>query len=189
LLAAGAVPVVDWVRRGAGRLRAGLVAAALALSLGIAGTLGLPVVPVEGLADTPIPDINYDAGETVGWPRLVAGVQDVRDSLPAGSRVVVLTGNYGEAGAVDRFAPDLAPAYSGHNSYWTWGPPPEDVDAVIAVGIDRDRLTRWFGEVESVGRVENGVGLDNEEQGAPVLVATDRRVPWSEIWPELRRLA
>jgi len=188
LLAAGSGPVVDWVRRGAGRLRAGLVTAALALSLGIAGTLGLPVVPVERLADTPIPDVNYDAGETVGWPRLAALVKDARDGLPAGSRVAVLTGNYGEAGAVDRFAPDLAPAYSGHNSYWTWGPPPEDVDAVIAVGIDRDRLARWFGEIESVDRVDNGMGLDNDEQGTPILVATDRRVPWSEIWPQLRRL-
>jgi hypothetical protein len=32
------------------------------------------------------------------------------------------------------------------------------------------------------------VGLDNDEQGTPVLVATDRQAPWSEIWPELRRL-
>jgi hypothetical protein len=186
LLAAGATPVVAWTRRGARRVRAGLVVAALALSLLIDGTLGLPVVPAERLADTPVPDVNYDAGETVGWPQLVARVQDARDG--AGDRVVVLTGNYGQAGAVDRFAPDLGPAYSGHNSYWTWGPPPEDVDTVIAVGIDGERLADWFGDVEDAGRVDNGVGLDNDEQGTPVLVATDRRVPWSEIWPELRRL-
>jgi 4-amino-4-deoxy-L-arabinose transferase-like glycosyltransferase len=186
LLAAGATPVVAWTRRGARRVRAGLVVAALALSLLIDGTLGLPVVPAERLADTPVPDVNYDAGETVGWPQLVARVQDARDG--AGDRVVVLTGNYGQAGAVDRFAPDLGPAYSGHNSYWTWGPPPEDVDTVVAVGIDGERLADWFGDVEDAGRVDNGVGLDNDEQGTPVLVATDRRVPWSEIWPELRRL-
>jgi len=188
LLAAGAAPVIAWTRRGARRVRVGLVVAALALSLLIDGTLGLPVVPVDRLAGTPVPDVNYDAGETVGWPQLVATVRDARAELPAGERVVVLTGNYGQAGAVDRFAPDLAPAYSGHNSYWTWGPPPEDADAVVAVGIDRERLARWFGEVEESGRVDNGVGLDNDEQGTPVLVATDRQVPWSEIWPELRRL-
>jgi hypothetical protein len=32
------------------------------------------------------------------------------------------------------------------------------------------------------------VDLDNEEQGVTIVVATDRRVPWSEVWPALRRL-
>jgi hypothetical protein len=36
--------------------------------------------------------------------------------------------------------------------------------------------------------VDNGVGLDNDEQGRPVWVLGDRRAGWSEIWPELRRL-
>ena len=188
LLAAGAEPVLAWARRGAGRVRTGLLAAALVISLAIDATLGLPVVPVARLADTPIPDVNYDAGETVGWPAFAAAIQRVRDGLPAGARVAVVTGNYGEAGAVDRFAPDLAPAYSGHNSYWTWGPPPKDTDVVIAVGIPEQRLAQWFGRVEEAGRVDNGVGLDNDEQGTPVLTARDRRVPWSEIWPQLRHL-
>ncbi|MFD2092058.1 glycosyltransferase family 39 protein [Blastococcus deserti] len=189
LLAAGAQPVLAWVRRGAGRLRAGLLAAALALSLGIDATLGLPLVPVERLADTPVTDISYDAGEQVGWPALAAAVERARDELPADARVVVLAGNYGEAGAVDRYTPGLGPAYSGHNSYWTWGPPPEEADAVVAVGVPEDRLARWFGEVRVAGRVDNGVGLDNDEQGTEILTATGRRLPWSEIWPELRRLA
>jgi hypothetical protein len=188
LLAAGAGPVVDWARRGAVRLRAGLLAAALALSLAIDGVLGLPVLPVERLGGTPVPDVNYDAGETVGWPAFTAAVRRARDRLPADESVAVLTGNYGQAGAIDRFAPDLAPAYSGHNSYWTWGPPPEDVDTIVAVGIPEERLDRWFARVAVVEQVDNGVGLENEEQGRPILTATDRLFPWSEIWPELRRL-
>jgi hypothetical protein len=108
--------------------------------------------------------------------------------LPAGARVVVLTRNYGEAGVIDRYAPDLGPAYSGHNSYWNWGPPPEDADGVIAAGLSEERLAGWFGHVKTAGRFDNGVGLDNDEQGVAILVATDRRVPWSAIWPELRRL-
>ncbi|HVD28588.1 MAG TPA: glycosyltransferase family 39 protein [Mycobacteriales bacterium] len=188
LLAAGAGPVVAWARRGSGQGRRAALGAAVALSLLIDGVLGLPVVPVSRLADTPVADINYDAGETVGWPGLVAAVERAHADLPAGARDVVMTRNYGEAGAVDRFAPDLGPAYSGHNSYWTWGPPPEDADTVITVGLPEEQLARWFGDVETVDRFDNGVGLDNEEQGVPIVVATDRRVPWSEIWPALRRL-
>ncbi|SNR62814.1 hypothetical protein [Blastococcus mobilis] len=132
--------------------------------------------------------VNYDAGETVGWPALAAAVERARDDLPADARVAVLTGNYGQAGAVDRFAPRLAPAYSGHNSYWTWGPPPEDTDVVLAVGLPEEQLARWFGQVAVVDRVDNGVELDNDEQGTPILRAMDRYVPWSEIWPQLRHL-
>ena len=56
------------------------------------------------------------------------------------------------------------------------------------VGLPRADLERWFGEVREAARVDNGVGLDNEEQDEPVWVATGRQVPWSEIWPALRRL-
>ncbi len=43
----------------------------------------LPLVPVDKLAGTPIVDINYDAGETVGWPQLAATVAGVRASTAA----------------------------------------------------------------------------------------------------------
>jgi hypothetical protein len=189
LLAAGAEPALRWARRGTARLRTGLLVAAPVLSLAIAVLLFLPVVPVGRLAGTPVPAVNYDAGETVGWPEFAATLARVRDGLPAAERVAVLTGNYGEAGAVDRYLPGLAPAYSGHNSYWTWGPPPEEVTTVIAVGIAEADLRRWFGRVDAAARVDNGVGLDNEEQGRTVWVARDRRIPWAALWPELRRLA
>jgi 4-amino-4-deoxy-L-arabinose transferase-like glycosyltransferase len=186
LLAAGAGPVVGWARARRGRTAA--AAATLVASLGLNALLMLPIVPAGRLGATPIADINYDAGETVGWPRLAAAVEDVRADLPAGETVAVLTANYGEAGAVDRFAPSLGPAYSAHNAYWSWGPPPEDAHTVIVVGYPEERLAPWFARVELAARVDNGVDLDNEEQGAPIWVATDRLAPWSEIWPELRRL-
>jgi hypothetical protein len=186
LLAAGAGPTVSWARRG--RARAGLLAAALGLSLGINSVLMLPVLPVGVLGSTPVVDINYDAGETVGWPRFADTIRSAASRVPPGEPAAVLTGNYGEAGAVDRFAPELGPAYSGHNSYWSWGPPPEDVRTVVAVGLPEDRLRAWFGQVEAAGRIDNGVGVDNEEQGAQVWLARDRLVPWSQLWPQLRRL-
>jgi hypothetical protein len=188
LLAAGAAPVLAWARSGPGRARRVLLAAALTLSLAVDAVLMLPLVPLGRLAETPVPDVNYDAGETVGWPAFAATVARVRAGLPADADVVVLTGNYGEAGAVDRFLPALSPAYSGHNSYWSWGPPPESASTVISVGIPETELHRWFGSVTRAAEIDDGVGLDNDEQGSPVWVATDRRLSWAELWPQLRRL-
>src|SRR4051812_42390605 len=62
--------------------------------------------------------------------------------------------------AVDRFAPDLRPAGSGHNSHWTWGPPLEDATTAVAIGFPREQLELWFGRVELAARVDNGVDLD-----------------------------
>lgn len=49
----------------------------------------------------------------------------------------MLAGNYGEAGAL------------------------------VVVGYDRSVLERWFGAVEPAARIDNGVGLDNEDRAAP----------------------
>ena len=69
------------------------------------------------------------------------------------------------------------------------GPPPEQATAAVVVGLPREQLERWFGSVQVAGRIDNGVRPDNEERGTTVWLATERQVPWSRIWPELRRLA
>jgi hypothetical protein len=192
LLAAGAEPTLRWVRRGATRLRAGLLAGAITLSAAVSAVLFLPLVPVQHLAATPIVDINYDAGETVGWPVFAQTVDRVHAGLPPDERAgaIVLTRNYGQAGAIDRYRDELGlpPVYSGHNSYAQWGPPPDGAGPTIVVGYDRDRLRQWFGSVELAARIDNGVGLDNDEQGTAVWVGRDRLASWAEMWPELRRL-
>ena len=100
---------------------------------------------------------------------------------------VVLTSNYGEAGALARYLPD-APVYSGHNAFWWWGPPPTDADVVVAVGYEPDRLDDWFATCEPAGRIDNGLGIDNDEQGEPIAVCRDRRAEWAQLWPQVQRL-
>jgi 4-amino-4-deoxy-L-arabinose transferase-like glycosyltransferase len=212
LLAAGAEPTLRWVHRGrpsrskgvrssGGRssgvrssgVRPWLLGAALAVTGAVTAGLMLPLVPARLLPGSPIVAVSPLAGDTVGWPEFIDTVSTVYRSLPADERAtaVVLTRNYGEAGAVDLFRRrlDLPPAYSGHNSYADWGPPPESAGPVVAVGFDEPALRRWFGTVELAARLDNGIGLDTMEQGRPVWICTDRLTPWSAIWPQLRRLS
>jgi hypothetical protein len=192
LLAAGAEPTLRWCRAGASRLRPVLLGASVALSALVAGVLMLPVVPVGSLGETPIVDINYDAGETVGWPGLVRTVAGVHRSLSPAEKdkTTIVARNYGQAGAVDRFGPELAlpRAYSGHNSYALWGPPPENATIAIVIGYDQATLRSWFGSIEEVALVDNGVDLDNDEQGTPIWLCRNRLAAWSQIWPDMRRL-
>jgi len=189
LLAAGAEPTLAWMRRGAERVRRLLLGLAIALSAVVSVVLMLPIVPVTALRDTPVVAINYDAGETVGWPRFAATVGGAYDALPAQQRAhaVVLGGNYGEAGAVLRFRPDV-PAFSGRNSFWSLGPPPADTQTASVIGYPEADLRRWFSDVQPVATIDNGVHLHNDDQNRTVWLCTGPTESWAALWPALRRL-
>ncbi len=176
LLAAGAQPLLD-------RVRTWGATALLVLSLPVV-VFTLPVLPVAE-AGTAVA-VNYDVGETIGWRDLVVQVSDVYRTLPAGT--VILTRNYGQAGAVDRYGRDhdLPGAYSGHMAYHDWGPPPERADSVLAIGIGPDLLRRLFGSVRPVGELRNRWGIENDEDGTTMYACEDRVRPWAESWHLLR---
>jgi 4-amino-4-deoxy-L-arabinose transferase-like glycosyltransferase len=190
LLAAGAQPTVDWVQRGRLRLRRPLLGAAVALSAAGSVLITLPVVPLGALSRTPIVSVNYDAGETVGWPTYVQQIAGIFHQLPAASQATaaIVASNYGEAGAIDRYGPayGLPPAYSGHNAYWYWGPPPATADTIVAIGFPRTFLEQSFGDVRLGTRLDNHLRIANQEQGAPVWVCSQPRDSWPTLWPRFR---
>ncbi|MEU5723484.1 glycosyltransferase family 39 protein [Micromonospora sp. NPDC047738] len=184
--AAGAVVTAEWAGRGAVLARRALLAAGAAVAVAGSAVLLLPTLPADRLPGFVV-DVNYDAGETIGWPAFADSLAAVHRGLPPEqrTRAVILTGNYGEAGAVARYGPQrgLPRAYSGHNSMAGFGRPPEDADVVIAVGwAGPDQLRGWFTEVTEAGRINQRVDVDNDENGLPVYVCRGLRRPWSQLW-------
>ena len=110
--------------------------------------------------------------------------------LPPGARgsTAVLTANYGEAGAVDRFGPALGlpAAYSVQDGYWYWGPPPAGDRTLVVVGLSGSRLRRLFTSCRTVGRLDNGLGVEDQEQGTSVRICTGRRTGWGHAWTQWR---
>jgi hypothetical protein len=138
----------------------------------------------------PLQKINYDLAETIAWPKLAALVAREYDALPAAQRqhTTLLTANYGEAGALDRYGPGLGlpPAYSGQNSFWLWGPPPATDTAAIAVNLDPALLHREFAHVRQVATFDNGLGVSDDEQGARIFVVSGPKQTWEQAWPAFR---
>ena len=126
-------------------------------------------------------------GDQFGWEELAAEVARVRESLPEEERsgAVVLTGNYGHAGALEywRRRYDVPPVYSGHNSYWLWGPPPESEGVVLAIDFDREVLERVFDEVVAAGR---RVSPHAREDDLTVWLCRGPHLSWAEVWPRIR---
>ncbi len=188
LIGAGAAEVDRWLERGRRRLRAGLLAAAVATSAVIGATIALPVLPA-GSAE-PVVEVNEDVGETIGWPEFAQTVARVYRGLPDRSRAAILTSNYGEAGAIDRYGPALGlpHAHSGHNAYGDWGPPPDGSAPVIAVGFGPHEIGTNLRGCTLAARIENRAGIENDEEGNAVLVCRGPRHRWSREWPKLSHL-
>jgi 4-amino-4-deoxy-L-arabinose transferase-like glycosyltransferase len=191
LLGAGGVVAEGWLRAQGGRRLA--LGVAIVVSAAVAAALTLPLVPERNVHATPIPEINEDAIETIGWPALAATVGRVWNRLPASERshAVVYASNYGEAGAIARFGPLLGipRAYSGHNAFWRFGRPPDAARPIIVVGYRDPALLRGrFDGCALSARIDNGVALDNEEQGAPVWTCSTTAGAWANLWPQLRSL-
>jgi MFS family permease len=191
LYAVGAVRVGRWLAGRRGRVVA--VAALLAVNTVVSAVFALPLIPVGDVGATPVAGANQTVGDQIGWPAYVRQVADVYRSLPAEDRdrTVIITANYGEAGAIDRFGPayGLPDVYSGHNELGAYGPPPESATVAIVVTAGDPMRTGTFGSCAVAATLDNGVDVDNEEQAATVSVCRDRRMPWTSAWPSFKHLS
>jgi Dolichyl-phosphate-mannose-protein mannosyltransferase len=178
LLGIGAVRVAGWARTWA-------LAAAIGVSAVVSAFIALPLLPPSSLQGSVPLAINPDLGEQVGWHRFVSTVTSAWRAIPPAERAhtAIFTANYGEAGAVDVLGGSLPRAYSGHNGFSEWGAPPASDTHVLLLGYDGD--TASFAGCRRLARIDDGAGLDNDEQGGPVLYCRVA-APWPALWPGLR---
>jgi 4-amino-4-deoxy-L-arabinose transferase-like glycosyltransferase len=191
-MAAGAILLDRWLARGHRRLRATSFTTAAVLSGALIAYLTLPILPLATYAKTSLPATVPDVANTVGWPQFVAAVEGVVAALPADERAhaVILTNDYSEASPLELLGTGLPPVYSGHNSFWDWGPPPADRTVVVHVGDWRPAdPNQFFVGCHVVATIDNGLGINNGEQGEAVSVCTGLRAPWTTLWPDLRTVS
>jgi hypothetical protein len=195
LLAAGSMMWLRWLQR------VSAVAArwvqtlswTILLVCGIAlGTLLVPIAPLHSRLWEISAKVHDNFREQIGWHNIVATVATVYAGLPEQDKANtrILTGNYGEAGALDLYhdAYPLPPVISAVNSYWYKGygePPP---DTVIVLGYDRDDLAQLFADCRLAAQVVNRAKVVNEESRdhPDIFVCRQPREPWSVLWPHMR---
>jgi hypothetical protein len=195
LLAAGAVALEGsrwrWMRP--------IVVVVLLAAGAAVAPFGIPVLPVEtfvayqkALGQTPQQSERSALGplpqffaDRFGWTEMTAAVERAYRALPPDdrARVVIVTSNYGEAGALRYFGRSrgLPPAVSQHNSFYFWGPGRDETDVAIVVGMNPDSLRESWTTVEAVERFESPYAMPYEQRW-PVLVCRGLKLPLAEAW-------
>lgn len=169
----------------------------------VALPMALPVLPTEryvryaaALGQEPSTEENKQVGrlpqfyaDMNGWDSIVGSLEAAWRTLPADeqARAVFFGTNYGEAGAIDVLgrAQGLPPAVATHNNYFFWGPPGDDIDAVVIMSQNPARWAQAFDHVVLAGATDCGdcMPYENHRQ---IYVVWGRRVAWANLWPTLR---
>jgi hypothetical protein len=199
LFAAGGVAVERWASRGRRRWAVASLASLSALTSLLMLPFAVPVLPVEtyieyaaaagikpstaeGLELTELPQYYADM---FGWEELAEDVSAVYLALPESERssTVVLTQNYGEAGALEYYASKypLPPVISTHNSYWVWGYPKPGFKTVIVLRGDEDDHRQSCADV-TVAAVHTCRYCMPYENNMPIYVCRGLRLTPAEIW-------
>jgi hypothetical protein len=189
LFAVGCVPTADWLTRGAAG-RVTTVAVLGGINALVSVVIALPLIPVASLDSTPIPGMNQVVQDSVGWPAYVRQVAAAYRSVPVSdrTRTTVIASNYGEAGALDRYSRKngLPRIFSAHNQLYFQGRPPDRMTTAVVVGGQADEAKGLFRTCRSAGRLDNGIDVDNEEQGEPIVICQGPQGGWARIWPQLK---
>jgi hypothetical protein len=125
-----------------------------------------------------------------GWEDMAAKVADAYHSLPPEDQAdaCIAAGNYGEAGALEFYAPryGLPHVISGHNNYYIWGPDDCTGKTVIAIGVgNAEDLKQVFADVKQVSETHCDYCMPYENN-LPIYVAHGLKMPLAQVWPSVK---
>lgn len=196
LIAAGSVLFGDLLVRSRpawSRLAYGVQWTAIIVGGVIFVMLVMPVAPIRSRVWRVTSKIHDQFREEIGWPDLARSVANVYSSLSAEEqkRTGILTGNYGEAGALNLYGPALGlpHAMSLTNSFWYRGYDPRLPQTVILTGFDLEEGRKLFGTCLVAANNTNPFGVENEESRdhPDILLCRNLRMPWPDYWEHFRR--
>jgi hypothetical protein len=119
-----------------------------------------------------------------GWKELAETTMTAFEALPAEDRqsAAIVTGNYGEASAIEFFGHGLPPIGSGNNGWWLWGPPLANPAVLILVGgVDDDAICQSTTEL---ARADHPLAR-GDQRDVPIRKCVPKSA-LAELWPSLK---
>ncbi|MCC6582796.1 MAG: glycosyltransferase family 39 protein [Chitinophagales bacterium] len=87
--------------------------------------------------------LPQDFADMLGWKELTEKTQKIWNSIPESERTntLIITDNYGEAGAINYYSGGKLTAHSSEASFALWLPEDMDIKNVISIGMQSDSIT------------------------------------------------
>jgi hypothetical protein len=201
LLAAGAV-ALEQVTRTRVRWLRGVVTAVVVVT-GIALLpMTLPVLSVDAfiryqaaIGIAPGNAENSEMGELpqlyadrFGWQEMTDAVVSVYESLSdeEKSRCIIVTANYGQAGALEYYGRELPRVTSLHNNYHLWGIGDTEPELIITVGFSPGGLAEDFEDVTVAATLDTKYAMPYERR-VQILIGRGFKKPPATVWAESKR--
>ena len=170
-LAAGAIPLDRWATH-----RRLLLAGAAFVAIGLVTLpLALPVLPLHAAVQHGVVKARSDYESEMGWPAYVRLVE-----RHAKGADVIVTDNYGEAGALELFGHRLPPVASAAVTMRYWRPQAAGRRALV-IGYSRG-AARFCTGYRVLARISSA--NDSDEGGQPIARCTLRGT-LAQIWPSI----
>ena len=150
----------------------------------------------KAIGFTPKDSENHDAtilpqfyADRFGWHEMVEKVARIYNSLPPQERAVtgILTGNYGEASAINLLGPKygLPVAISGHQTYWLWGPHGYTGQEMIIInGATLDEMKDSYASCSVAGVNDNPLAMPWEHNR--IFLCYGRKATYEADWKDLK---
>jgi hypothetical protein len=180
-IAAGAVALERWPLRGRRLLLLPALLLVQLADVALAGPIVVPFYSTRQMVQTPRVWKTGFFKDEIGWREMTVQVERAWSALPRRERGVVLTRNYGEAGALRLYGRGLGPVLSGHLSFQYWRPARLPQRYALTVGYDAPSLDRICRRWRPVARIENRWQLGNEERGR-LIAACSLQAPLGRLW-------
>jgi len=135
--------------------------------------------------------LHQHFADRFGWEVMAKNIGRVYHTLSKEeqAKACVLTGNYGQAGAVWLFgqAHHLPKPICGHLQYYLWGPKGYSGQVVIAIGIDEHTLKDHFKSVQLLYTHVCLLAL-RYERYLGIYVCKEPKKPLEDMWPEFKHM-
>lgn len=202
LLAAGAVGLEAWTRD-RGWMRAAVVTGLVLLALPVI-PFGLPILPPPRMAAYAeaigleeavttetgrVERLPQDYADMIGWREQAETVAGVWRSLPLAERerALLFAGNYGEAGALDLYGPQLGlpEPVSNVSTFHRWGLHGRSGEVAVVIGVDREDLQEFYATVVPADTIRHPWAIWYETE-VPVWVAREPTRSLRDAWGEIK---
>ncbi|KXP10350.1 ArnT family glycosyltransferase [Tsukamurella pseudospumae] len=154
--------------------------------------VSLPFTPESKIAE---PKSVMEAGMQIsvygqfGWPELTRAVEDSITALPESERPqAIVTNSYWQSAALQYYGKGLPPVYSPSRGYGYLGQPDDSATTVLwVVDSDAEQPGDMCETSRTLRSVHHRIGMPTASTGVDIRLC-HARAPWSQLWPDLRRM-